>query len=112
MWNHLGGKFTGGQLTPILSPKYFDDFTSKTPPFTSGVSQPLVPCGPLWSLWSSSPEGGVKEALLSQTGQCSRIEEKWSSQLQALQVFQLKSSGRFLLVDPMTQESSDIDEDI
>ena len=36
-------------------------------------------------------EGGVKEALLSQTGHCSRIEAKWSSQLQALQVSQLKT---------------------
>jgi|Cyp2metagenome_2_1107375.scaffolds.fasta_scaffold438445_1 hypothetical protein len=59
--------------------------------------------GPLWSLVVLVvlvSEGGVKEALLSQTGQCSRIEEKWSSQLQALQVFQLKSSGRFLMDDP------------
>ncbi|CAL1163349.1 unnamed protein product [Cladocopium goreaui] len=49
---------------------------------------------------------GVKEALLSQTGQCSRIEEKWSSQLQALQANLQTCELRFTTVSQQVESLS------
>eukprot|EP00435_Cladocopium_sp_Y103_P052167 s1516_g16.t1 len=49
---------------------------------------------------------GVKEALLSQTGQCSRIEEKLSSQLQALQANLQTCELRFATVNQQVESLS------
>lgn len=52
---------------------------------SSCLSQFFDPSG-MFGVFCRFTWGGVKEGLLSQASQCSRIEEKLSSQLQALQV--------------------------